>query len=643
MAERVLKLVHTEEAFVNPSMKWKAIPIDEYRAIYEASLRDLEGFWAREASRLRWRAAWRETREGTPPRVRWFVGGSISAYENVVGRHRGSWIWNKPALIWESEDWQVEVVTYAELDQLTAKLAGALRATGVREGEWVLFYAPPAPQVLALMLAAVRIGAPFEPVFTGFGHWMLAERLAARQPRLLVTVDGFLRRGRVVDTISAARRALERHKGDCTLVVVERVGSANLSRGELSFDDLLAAGDTHGGSFSGPSEHPLFGLSPAYEDGFKPLTHATGGYLAQVYATSRWVGLRPRDTYFCTVWPGWITGVSYVVFGPLMVGSTVVTYEGGPDWPGWDRWWDIVETYAVTLLLTTGSALRLLSKKAPSLPRSRSMDTLREILVTAEPLEASVWDWAYRVVGSGFTPIVDSIPERISGRIPVVNVYVQSELGTFATGNLMNYAFPPLLPGSVGPSMPGFHLDVVDERGGSVRGRIGELVVRDPWPAIPIEFPEEFAKAWSPGYYRTGDYALMRPDGYIFVLGRRDAVMKVSGYRLSPGAIERAIEESLGVRAVVASAPDELKFETPIVLVEGEGSVEKVREVVRSLVGPIASPDAVLSVEKLPEASRGTIRRVLKKAAWERLEGEELLSRVRAALAEQGGATGEGS
>lgn len=613
MAEEILKLVYSDGALVSPSTRWKTITVEEYKAIYESSLRDLEGFWAREALKLEWRSRWLSVLEGTPPRTRWFTGGVISAYDNVLGRHKGSWVWSRPALIWEGEDWQVEVATYADLDMLASRIAGSLKALGVGVGDWVVFYAPPTPQVLAAMLACVKLGAPFEPVFTGFGYGVLAERLTARGAKLLVTVDGFYRRGRVVSTLSVARKAVEEYGRRVGVVVVERVGSVSLREGELSLDDVARSAEPLDESFAGTSEHPLFGLSPGYEEGFKPITHGTGGYLTQVFATTRWIGLRPRDTYFCTVWPGWITGVSYVVFGPLMVGSTVVAYEGGPDWPNWDRWWNIIETYAVTIFLTTGGALRLLAKKAPEAHSGRNLDTLKAILVTAEPLEVKVWDWAYRFVSTGTTPIVDSIPSKLTGRIPLVCMYVQSELGTFVTGNLLNYTFPPLIPGSVGPPIPGFHLDVVnggDSR--SIRGVIGELVVRSPWPAMPVEYPEEFERAWLDGFYRTGDYALMRQDGYLLVLGRRDAVMKVSGYRLSPGAIERAAESITGVAAAVAAgARDELRFEAPFLAYEGSADPEAVKRAIREMVGPIAEPQQAVKVWGL-QGSKETLRARLK-------------------------------
>jgi len=314
------------------------------------------------------------------------------------------------------------------------------------------------------------------------------------------------------------------------------------------------------------------------------------------------MGLRPHDTYFCTVWPGWITGVSYVVFGPLMVGSTVVLYEGGPDWPSWDRWWDVIERYAVTLFLTTGGALRILSRQGDDLVRKHNMDTLRAILVTAEPLEVNVWEWAYKVVGTGYTPVVDSNPEELTGRIPVVNMYIQSEIGTFITGNLVNYTFPPIIPGSCGPPIPGFHLDVIDDSGQQVRGSLGELVLKAPWPALPLEAPEDFYSKWSNGVYRTGDYAVMTQDNYVFVLGRRDNVMKASGYRLSPGALKKTIMDVRGVEeAIVLVCPDDIRLQAPVVVIKGYVDVDSIKRFVREHLGPIAEPKEIVVVNAITD------------------------------------------
>jgi len=624
--KRVLESIYSRELIVPPSMKWKTLSLGEYRRVYELSLRNLAGFWEREALKLKWDKLWSVTVEGRPPHTIWFRGGRLNAYYNILGWHRNTWIWTKPALIWEGEEGDSRVLTFEDLDMTVSKLAGSLRALGISKGDWIVFYTPPLVEAISLMLASVKVGAPFEAVFTGFGFSELAVRVARRNPKVLITVDGYYRRGKVIDTLAVVRRALQHAKCNCHIVVIERVGSRSLAPSELSFDQLLKISEAFVADEIVESEHPLFGLHTAYEDEFKPITHPTGGYLTQVYATSRWIGLRPHDTYLCTVWPGWITGISYVVFGPLMIGSTVLLYDGSLDWPSWSRLWDIVERYAVTLLLTTGGALRILSKQDASHVRIHNVDTLRAILVTAEPLEVTVWRWAYSVVGTGYTPTVDSIPEKLTGRIPVVNMYIQSEIGTFITGNLVNFTFPPIVPGSVGTPIPGFDLDVVDDSGRSLRDSIGELVMRSPWPSMPVEYPREFEEAWASGYYRTGDYALMTRDGYVFVLGRRDSVLKVSGYRLSPGALENAIWKGLGRKALVVGVLDELRFEAPLVIVEGEVKAEDVRRVIREYIGPIADPKAVVSVAKLNFEDWSVVRRQLKNLLWE--WGEIELSRL---------------
>ncbi|MEM1696803.1 MAG: AMP-binding protein [Desulfurococcaceae archaeon] len=593
--EKRLKHIYSSERVVPPSMKWKTVTVEEYKRIYLNSVKDPFGFWAREAEYLYWVKPWSRVYEGKPPRMVWFTDGKLSAYYNIIGCHRSdNRTWSKPALIWEGEEGVSRVLTYADLDELVQRITSSLKALGVKPGDWVMLYAPPLPESIASMLAAVKLGSPFEPVFTGFGYYELAKRVASRRPKVLFVSDGFYRRGKQVDTLTTARRALELVKQSLILVVYERLGSPALRSNELSFADFLKSGGNSVEDYVAESGHPLFGLHSGYVEDHKPITHPVGGFLVQVFSTSRWIGLRPRDTYFCTVWPGWITGVSYVVFGPLMMGSTVVLYDGGPDYPSWDRWWTILEDYAVTLFLTTSSALRILSRMGDSYVLNHNFDTLKAILVTAEPLDVDTWWWTHRVVGTGKTPLLTSTPENLSGRIPVVNLYIQSEVGTFITGNLPNFVFPPIAPGSAGPPIPGFIVEVVNKEGKSVVNELGEIVIKNPWPSMPVEYPVEFEAKWSNGFYRTGDYGVVAEDGYVYPLGRLDGVLKVSGYRLSPGAIEKALENLLGVRAAVVKCIDEFRFEGIVVLYDGERNPEDVRKSVRTGVGPIAEPSVVL-------------------------------------------------
>lgn len=615
VAHPYLSRIKPGERVVPPSLKWKAIGIEEYRSIYEKSIDNLVGFWSREAKRLYWCRDWSIALEGEPPSVKWFVDGCISPYYNVLLKHKDTHVWSKVALIWEGEEEDVRTVTYGDLDDMVEKISGSLINMDLNSFQWCLIYTPPLIESTALMLALIRLGIPFEPVFTGFGFRELASRAARRGSRIIVTVDGYLRRGREVDVLSNVRRAVEYVKQVERVVVIERIGSRSLRENEVSFDELWGSTGVKGFHACIKSNDPLFGLHSGYENDFKPITHGAGGFLVQVYSTSRWIGLRPRDTYYCSVWPGWITGVSYVLFGPLMIGSSVVLYDGSLDYPSWGRFWSIVEKYAVTILLTTGGALRAVYRKEPSSVLGHNMDTLRAILVTAEPFENDVWEWTYRVIGTGYTPLIESIPSRQTGRIPVVNMYIQSEIGSFVTGNLLNYTFPPIASGSTGLPIPGFHVDIDYET--EINGfKIGRVILRKPWPAMPIDYPEEFVKAWSRGYYDTGDIGFMDRDGYLYVLGRADSVMKISGFRVSPGAIDKYLEEALGKKVLTIGYPDELRFEAPLLFVEEGVDKDRVRQLVRELLGPIAEPKIVLEARGLCRVSRDEIRRVLKRIIW---------------------------
>jgi len=589
----VLERLYSKDLVTPPALRWKTVSIEEYLRVYRESISDIYSFWEREARELMWTKPWSTVATGDPPRTKWFVGGALSPYYNIIGKHRDSWVWFKIAVIWEGEEGDAKVVTYRELDGLASRIAGALRAHGVKPGDWIVLYTPPVVESLAVMLASMKIGAPFEPVFTGFGYWELAKRINRRSAKVVFTVDAYYRRGRVVNTLETVRKAAEYSGFKGEIVVIERVGPTSLKNNEILFSDFTRESTVLVEDYIAESSHPLFGLHSGYLDDYKPITHPTGGFLVQVYATSKWIGLRPRDTYFCTVWPGWITGISYVVFGPLMVGSTVVLYDGSIDYPSWDRWWSIIEDYAITLFLTTSGALRVLSRRGDNYVLSHNLNTLRAILVTAEPLEADVWWWTYRVVGTGRSPLISSIPSELSGRVPVVNMYIQSEIGTFITGNLVNYTFPPLLPGSVGPPIPGFYVDVVDSSGNSITETIGELILRKPWPSMPIEYPENYAEKWCSGFYRTGDYAYSTREGYLYVLGRLDGVIKSSGYRLSPGSVEKALREVFGLEVIVFKCRDPLRFESIITICTENSKCSEVKQTVRVLLGPVVEPSIV--------------------------------------------------
>ena len=593
---------------VPPSMRYKAIPIQEYRKVYEESIRKLEEFWGSEADMLRWSRKWSSIKSGEGPNARWFTGGLLSPFENIIGKHRGTSLWGKPALIGLDENGDAEAVSYAQLEMMVAKIHCALENLGLRQGDWVVVYSPPTLDAFAFMLAAIRAGLPFEPVFTGFSPYEMYRRVITRNAKALFVTARYMRRGKNIDVLGNSKSYLERLSSKGVLVILEGSGNKGVF---LEYDDLLEY-SCNSREVVVDSNHKLFGLHSGYAEDFKPITHAAGGFLVQAYSTSRWIGLRSRDTVFCTVWPGWITGVTYQLFGPLMLGSTVLLYNGGPDWPSWSRWLDIIDAYAVTVFITTGSAIRILAKQDPSIFKSKN-DTLREIIITAEPLEPEFWYWSYEILGTLPYPIVDSQSSR-NGSIPVLDMYIQSEVGTFLTGNLVNYTFTPIEPGSAGLPFPGFAVDVVDDSGIPVRGKTGKLVIRSPWPSTPVEAPQEFYESWNKGYYETGDLAVMSDSGYIYPAGRADAILKVSGYRLSPGAVEKSIMSDPTVEwalTVPMKNPD--KFETPLVIYYGKAEEEEIVKAVREKVGPIATPERVVRLGVRPSLAPSAIRQEIAK------------------------------
>jgi acetyl-CoA synthetase len=594
----------SSQRVVPPIARFKVMTLAEYKKVYHESIRDPVSFWANLSRALIWEKPWISALSGKPPRAKWFDGGQLSPYRNVLGRHRDTSVWGRVATIYESEDGDVEISTYRHLDELAGRIAGWLKAQGVAKGDWTLLYAPPCPEAVAFMLASLRVGAPFEPVFTGFGWYELAKRVKNRSPKVIFTVDGYKRRGKEISLLENVKKAVEASNAATKLLVSNRLGLKIPTLREACLLDEALRENYSAESRIVEAGDPIFGLHPGYEEDFKPVSFPVGGYLTQAYATSYWLGLKPLEVLFNTVWPGWITGVTYLALGPLMNGATIVLYDGAPDWRSWDRWFSILESYAVTILLTTSGALRVLSKQSPEIYRKHDYDTLKAILVTAEPLDAETWSWAYRNLGTLRSPVIDSDPSALSGAVPVVNLYIQSEIATFATGNLPSYTFPHIIPGTNGPPIPGFHLDILSD---------GRLILRSPWPAMPIEAPQEYWERWSEGFYDTGDLATYATDEYIQVLGRRDAVMKINGYRISPGAIEKALETMTGVkRALVAGKPDPQKFEAPVVVIKGKADQEHVRNVIREYISPIADPADIQFAEEIKYTSRLELKNKLK-------------------------------
>ncbi len=599
-------------------------------SVYERARRDPEGFWASIAHELEWDEPWHTVMEWNPPWVKWFVGGKLNASVNCVDRHLRAGRRTKAAIIWEGEPGDERVLTYQDLYREVNRVALALRQLGIQKGDRVAIYLPMIPELPIAMLACARIGAPHSVVFAGFSADALADRINDCGARLLITADGGYRRGRVIPLKEIADKALERCPSVEKVVVVRRVGESQpvtMQEGrDLWWHDVLATvRERYCPPESVDSEHPLYILYTSGTTGKpKGQLHTTGGYLTGVYITSKWVfDLKPDDIYFCTADIGWVTGHSYIVYGPLANGATVVIYEGSPDWPDKDRFWDIVERRHVTILYTSPTAIRQFMRWGPEYPARHDLSSLRLLGTVGEPINPEAWMWYHQHIGGG--------------RCPIVDTWWQTE-----TGMIMITPLPGLTttkPGSATLPFPGIEPDILDEAGNPVPvGQGGYLVIRRPWPSIsrtlwgdPERYVNTYFSKYGPSIYVTGDGAKRDEDGYFWILGRVDDVLNVAGHRLGTMELESALVAHPAVaEAAVIGVSHEIKGQVPVAFVSvrsgytpSEQLAEELRQHVAETIGPIARPERVIFVADLPKTRSAKImRRLLRDIAEGRVLGD---------------------
>jgi len=599
-------------------------------SVYERARRDPEGFWASIAHELEWDEPWHTVMEWNPPWVKWFVGGKLNASVNCVDRHLRAGRRTKAAIIWEGEPGDERVLTYQDLYREVNRVALALRQLGIQKGDRVAIYLPMIPELPIAMLACARIGAPHSVVFAGFSADALADRINDCGARLLITADGGYRRGRVIPLKEIADKALERCPSVEKVVVVRRVGESQpvtMQEGrDLWWHDVLATvRERYCPPESVDSEHPLYILYTSGTTGKpKGQLHTTGGYLTGVYITSKWVfDLKPDDIYFCTADIGWVTGHSYIVYGPLANGATVVIYEGSPDWPDKDRFWDIVERRHVTILYTSPTAIRQFMRWGPEYPAKHDLSSLRLLGTVGEPINPEAWMWYHQHIGGG--------------RCPIVDTWWQTE-----TGMIMITPLPGLTttkPGSATLPFPGIEPDILDEAGNPVPvGQGGYLVIRRPWPSIsrtlwgdPDRYVNTYFSKYGPSIYVTGDGAKRDEDGYFWILGRVDDVLNVAGHRLGTMELESALVAHPAVaEAAVIGVSHEIKGQVPVAFVSvragytpSEQLAEELRQHVAETIGPIARPERVIFVADLPKTRSAKImRRLLRDIAEGRVLGD---------------------
>jgi len=616
---------------MNDKWQGRSIDVKSYWQFHGKSLENFEEFWASVAKELEWFKPWDKVLDASnPPFYKWFVGGRLNLSYLAVDRHVKTWRKNKLAIEWEGEPvddtgypTDRRKLTYYDLFREVNRVACMLKCNfGIKKGDRITLYLPMIPELPITMLATWRIGAITNVVFSGFSADALADRINDSQSRIVITADGFWRRGKVVRLKEVVDQALEKASGVEHVIVYPRLGLKDTPMTEGR--DYLWTKAMQGikpNVYIEPepveSEHPSFILYTSGTTGKpKGIVHDTGGWAVHVYATMKWVfDIRDDDIYWCTADIGWVTGHSYIVLGPLMMGATEVVYEGAPDYPQPDRWWSIIERYGVTILYTSPTAIRTFMRYGEEWPRRHDLSTLRIIHSVGEPINPEAWRWAYRVLGGE--------------RVAFGSTWWMTETGGIVISHAPGLYLVPMKPGTNGPPLPGFEVDVVDDSGNPVPpGVKGYLVIKRPFPGMLHGIwgdPERYIRTyWSkfPGMFYAGDYAIKDQDGYIWVLGRADEVIKVAGHRLGTYELESALISHKAVaEAAVVGVPDPIKGEVPIafvVLKQGFAPSDELRkelrEHVRKTIGPIAEPAQIFFVTKLPKTRSGKIMRRLLKA-----------------------------
>ncbi len=618
-------------------------------SIHEAAEADPEGWWARWASELEWFEPWSRVLEWEPPHARWFVGGKLNVAYNCLDRHARGAKANQAALLWEGEPGDTRTYTYRDLHREVSRFANALKGLGVEKGDRVAIYLPMIPEAAIAMLACARIGAIHSVVFGGFSPTSLADRIEDAGAKVLITADGGYRRGNVVPLKRNADEALARVSTIEHVVVVARGWNVSRTTGATMtpgrdhwYHDLIRAAETACPPEPMDAEDVLFILYTSGTTGKpKGVVHTTGGYLTQAAATTKWVfDLKDSDVYWCTADVGWITGHTYIVYGPLANGATLLMYEGAPDFPDRGRFWELCEKWGVTIFYTAPTAIRAFMKWGASWPEKYDLSALRLLGSVGEPINPEAWVWYHRVIGGE--------------RCPVVDTWWQTE-----TGAIMITPLPGLTstrPGSATLPFPGISATVLNDEGSEVPA--GYLAITRPWPSMlrtiwgdDDRFRETYWSRWE-GTYFPGDGAKRGKDGYLWILGRVDDVLNVAGHRIGTMEVESALVDHPAVAeaAVVGKAHD-LKGQAVaafVTLREGtdpsEALARELRGHVAEKIGAIARPDTVLFAADLPKTRSGKImRRLLRDIAEGKALGDtttladpEVVARLKARYEESG-------
>jgi len=601
------------------SKKARIGSLAEYKRLHAESVKSPDKFWGREARELHWLKKWSKVLDWRVPNAKWFVGGKLNASQNCLDRHLDTPRANKAAIIWEGEPGEKRVITYRQLHREVCQFANILKRNGVKKGDRVLIYMPLVPEAAIAMLSCARIGAVHSVVFGGFSAESIKDRLADSGAKVIVTADGGYRRGQIVSLKQNVDHALKGNDAVKCVIVFRRT---NLSIHIEPGRDVWWHRELEYVTADCPvehldSEHPLFILYTSGSTGKpKGILHTTGGYLVGTYTTTKYVfDLKEEDVYWCTADIGWITGHSYLVYGPLSNGATCLMYEGAPNWPEPDRFWKLIADYGVTIFYTAPTAIRAFMKWGDHYLHKHDLSSLRLLGTVGEPINPEAWMWFHKNVGHG--------------RCPIVDTWWQTETGAHMITPLPGAT--PCKPGTA--TLPFFGVDaaIVDDHGKEVpHGEGGKLVLRKPWPSMlrgiwgdKTRYRKQY---WSEvkGAYFTGDGARRDKEGNFWIVGRIDDVLNVAGHRLGTAEVESSLVSHPSVaEAAVVGRPDEIKGQGVVAFVTlrsghkpGEKLKEQLRKHVAEAIGPIAKPDEIRFAEMLPKTRSGKImRRLLKQIA----------------------------
>ncbi len=606
-----------EARVFEPTTEWKTRARVTDPAVYDRAAADPEGFWEDWARELEWIRPWTQVLDWQPPHAKWFVGGRLNASVNCLDRHVRTARRNTAAIIWEGEPGDRRTLTYFDLYRQVCQFANVLKHLGIRKGDRVAIYLPLIPELAIAMLACARIGAVHSVVFGGFSAEALRDRINDSQCALLITADGGFRRGQLVPLKQTSDEALEGTPSIQNVVVVKRQAGepfpVHIKEGrDHWYHRLMQDAPLECAPEPMDSEDMLYILYTSGTTGKpKGIVHTTGGYLVGTYATTRWVfDLQDTDVYWCTADIGWVTGHSYVVYGPLQNGATVVMYEGAPDWPNKDRFWEIVERYGVTVFYTAPTAIRAFMKWGTDWPARRDLSSLRLLGSVGEPINPEAWMWYHEHIGES--------------RCPVVDTWWQTETGHILIAPLPGIT--PLKPGSATKPFPGITAEIRTGAGVPVEHGGGLLALTKPWPGMlrgiygdPERFVKTYFSRWDDGVYFTGDGARRDAQGDYWLLGRVDDVLNVAGHRIGTMEVESALVDHPSVaEAAVVGRSHDIKGQSIAAFVTvkegiraGAGLVDELREHVVRKIGAIARPDQILFAADLPKTRSGKIMRRL--------------------------------